>query len=439
VNCIMSEYDTRKAGSLSKSDFLKLSDIILSKYETRQMECGNGWVIKDWKMSHKLGEGGYGIVRYATRLHPQPNQPSQAAIKIIKRGNVSDMSKLDVEIEAMQLLKFKHVVQLYEVIEDDDYIYLVLELCGGGSLFEHLKDVPFDEELARCYFNQVIDGLAYCHEHGVCHRDLRLENLLLDNSGNLKITDFGQARIFKKGWDIFSTQLVGSLYHLSPEQIHNKAYSGEKVDIWNAGIILFCFLTSRLPFCNSDVMQMFEDIKKGAYEYPTDDPRIVVSEDAKDLINSMLNVDPKSRPTLEQIKKHRWITGKQRTPQLLVHQTRFDKYFRKSIDENSVKESIERILQHMSVHFRLCDKCMYKDIAATELSKTEETPTTPITPFLVIKCLDPKRNIKFVILAEREGNVLVLTNKLRSGEVKEFRAMMHKMQGTIKKQIINEH
>jgi serine/threonine protein kinase len=428
----MSEYDSRKSGMLSKIDFLKLSDIILSKYEARQKQSCDGWIVGDWKMLHKLGEGGYGIVRYATRIHPQPNQPSQAAIKIIKRGNVSDMSKLDVEIQAMQMLKFKHVVQLYEVLEDDEYIYLVLELCGGGSLFEHLKDVPFDEPLARYYFNQVIDGLLYCHDHGVCHRDFRLENLLLDNAGNLKITDFGQARIFKKGWDIFSTQLVGSLYHLSPEQINNQAYSGEKVDIWNAGIILFSFLTSRLPFCNSDVMQMFEDIKKVSYEYPTDDPRIVVSEDAKDLINSILKLDPKSRPTLEQIKNHRWLTGPQRTPQLDENHARIEKFFRRNADRN-VREYIESHLQCMSIHFRLCDAKAYKDFCVTEQTKTEETPTTPTVPMLVIKCIDAKRNCKFIIAVEREGDALLLTFKLRSGEAKEFRKRIQKLTSAIKK------
>jgi serine/threonine protein kinase/Ca2+-binding EF-hand superfamily protein len=435
VTCVMEEYDTRKKGALSKSDFLKLSDLILSKYEARHMQSVEGGVLKDWKLSHILGEGGYGVVRYATRIHPQPNLPPHAAVKIIKRGNVSDMSKLDVEIQAMQMLKFPHVVQLYEVLEDDEYIYLVMELCGGGSLYEHLKDVPFDEELARYYFNQLIDGLAYCHDHGVCHRDLRLENLLLDNAGNLKITDFGQARIFKKGWDIFSTQLVGSLYHLSPEQINNKAYSGEKVDIWNAGIILYCFLTSRLPFCNSDVMQMFDDIKRVSYEYPTDDPRIKVSDDAKDLITSLLNVEPKERPTLEQIKKHRWTTGKQRKPQLAIQKIRFAKFFKKNDNQSTVKDFIETALSKLSIHHRACDKDVEKDVMGVIDVKSieEDAPEVPVKPFLVIKCIDAKRNIKFAVMAEREGDQLELTFKLRSGETKEFRTVMEKVTNIMKK------
>ncbi|KAL0479270.1 SNF1-related protein kinase catalytic subunit alpha KIN10 [Acrasis kona] len=413
VSCVMKEYDTRHFGSLSRLDFLKLSDLILSKYEARHME--NGWTIKDWKMTHVLGEGGYGVVRYATRLRENPNMPSQAAIKIIKRGNVSDMSKLDVEIQAMQMLKFSRVVQLYEILEDDEYIYLVMELCGGGSLYEHLKDVPFEEDLARYYFLQLIDGLAYCHKNGVCHRDLRLENLLLDNNGSIKITDFGQARIFKKGWDLFSTQLVGSLYHLSPEQIENKVYSGEKVDIWNAGIILYCYLTCRLPFCSSDVMQMFEDIKKCNYEYPTDDPRIIVTEPAKELIGMMLSIDPQQRPTLEQIRSHPWTCGPQREPQLSLHRIKVDGYFKKA-EIDSVREYVEHTLQKLLVHFKVCER-EFRDADSA---------------FLTIKCIQPKRNVKFVIQVQIEDDSLVLLFKLGSGETKEYRALIDKMSTLLK-------
>jgi serine/threonine protein kinase len=94
------------------------------------------------------------------------------------------------------------------------------------------------ESATRFYFKQLVEGVGYCHSQGVCHRDLKLENLLLDDDGNLKITDFGHAGIFQEGWDMFSTSAVGSLAHLSPEQIRGNWYSGEKIDIWSIGIIL---------------------------------------------------------------------------------------------------------------------------------------------------------------------------------------------------------
>jgi len=338
IDRIMEEYDVEGHGYLNQNEFTKLGEIILNKYEALRLENTDAKIIGDWKMTHILGKGSYGVVRYA---HHVDDYNEKRAIKIIKRGNVSDMSRLDTEIQAMQMLKHKNVVQLYEVLEDDEYVYLVIELCGGGSLYEHIKDKPFDEKLARYYFNQLIDGLSYCHQMGVCHRDLRLENLLLDNEGHLKITDFGQARIFKKGWDLFSTQLVGSLYHLSPEQIGNKVYSGEKIDIWSAGIILYCFVTSKLPFCSSDVNTMFDDIRNARFSYPED---VEVSRECQELIFGMLQPDPKTRANLKQISEHIWTKGPQSQPQLMVDTLLMPKFFEKNKHIPNLHKIIAKIL-----------------------------------------------------------------------------------------------
>jgi serine/threonine protein kinase len=381
VTRIMKEYGTENVGVLSKEEFMKLGDMILSKYEARHKDDKDEQIVGEWVLTHTLGEGGYGVVKLAYHIETNVKR----AVKKIKRGNVSDMSKLDIEIQvriillqlngkAMKILKHPNVVQLYEVIEDSSFIYLVMELCGGGSLYEYLKDNPFDEDLARYYFTKLLDGLTYCHEKGVCHRDLRLENLLLDNSGNLKISDFGQAGIFKKGWDIFSTQLVGSLYHLSPEQINNQVYSGEKIDIWNAGIILYCFLTSRLPFCSTDVMEMFNDIKNARYTYPND---IVISEDAKNLIAGMLQVVPQKRLTLAQIRNHPWFNGTQKKPQLSIHNlmVKLNQDQKLSDILPVIRELLEHTLQ--STEEEDSDVHVLKCVTANE-------PITPSTNYITI-------------------------------------------------------
>ncbi|KAL9656345.1 hypothetical protein ABK040_005111 [Willaertia magna] len=350
VERILDEYDIEGHGYLNQQEFMKLGEIILTKYEALHLENQDGKIIGDWKMTHVLGRGSYGVVRLA---HHIDDYNEKRAIKVIKRGNVSDMSRLDTEIQAMTMLRHNNVVRLYEVLEDEEYVYIVMELCGGGSLYEHLKDKPFDEELARYYFNQLVDGLSYCHQNGVCHRDLRLENLLLDNEGRLKITDFGQARIFKKGWDLFSTQLVGSLYHLSPEQIEGKVYSGEKIDIWSAGIILYCFVTSRLPFCSSDVMQMFDDIKNARYSYPDD---VNVSEECQELIFGMLQTNPNVRANLKQIKGHGWTKGPQKQPHLMVDNMTLEGFFDKNKHIPNLHKIIGKILmdilKQFDVHFK---------------------------------------------------------------------------------------
>eukprot|EP00741_Cyanophora_paradoxa_P008532 tig00001339_g8257.t1 len=306
---IMEEYNTNHNGQLSKDEFLVLADLIVKEYElcqARVVEC-----IGDYQLARTLGKGSYGVVRTAVNRR----DGGRKAMKIIKRGSVSDMSRLDVEIKAMMLLRHPNVVRLEEVLETDDNVCLVMELCGGGSLYEQAMltpEHPFDEDLARFYFAQLIDGLQYCHQSGVVHRDLRLENLLLDNDGHLKITDFGHAGIFKQGWDIFSTSLVGSLYHLSPEQISGKCYSGEKMDIWSAGVVLYTMLHGQPPFFTENVVELLEAIKAGRYEHLQP-----VSPEARELIAGMLQVDPERRVSTEQIRKHAWLAGPAKGPVLV--------------------------------------------------------------------------------------------------------------------------
>ncbi|KAG2389195.1 hypothetical protein C9374_014595 [Naegleria lovaniensis] len=507
VDRIMDEYDVEGHGFLNQQEFMKLGEIILTKYEALHLENTDSKIIGDWKMTHILGRGSYGVVRYA---HHVDDYNEKRAIKIIKRGNVSDMSRLDIEIQAMQMLKHKNVVQLYEVLEDDEYVYLVIELCGGGSLYEHIKDKPFDEKLARYYFNQLVDGLSYCHEMGVCHRDLRLENLLLDNEGHLKITDFGQARIFKKGWDLFSTQLVGSLYHLSPEQIEGKVYAGEKIDIWSAGIILYCFVTSKLPFCSSDVNTMFDDIKNARYTYPDD---VEVSVECQELIFGMLQPNPKVRATLKQIKEHRWTKGPQSQPNLMLETMLLNGFFEKNKHIPNLHKIIGRILmdilKQFDCHFKVevkkkdirlptsssqvfmgntstvsqmvrvsSDSDMSCKSDRSEDGEKDELPYTPhsasdmrssascsmidgprqkpiltidttikkspihalstdaspllLQPFLILRCIHAKKDVKFLITAEEtENNSLAIIFALRDGETKEFKSKVAKMKPEI--------
>ncbi|GJD12125.1 Maternal embryonic leucine zipper kinase [Galdieria sulphuraria] len=185
------------------------------------------------------------------------------------------------------MLDHPNIVRLEEVIESDDNLYLIMELCG---------------DTARFYLRQLFEGLAYCHERGVAHRDLRLDNLMLDNDGNLKITDFGHAGVFKKGWDLFSTTLVGSLYHLSPEQIKGVCYSGEKIDVWSSGVVVYCLLVGQPPFRANDVSELLNDIVQGNYEMPND-----LSPEAQHLIQSLLQIDPEKRPTCREVLSMKWF------------------------------------------------------------------------------------------------------------------------------------
>lgn len=145
------------------------------------------------------------------------------------------------------------------------------------------------------------------------HRDLKLENLLLDNAGHLNIADFGQAAIFMEGWDMFSTGLVGSLYHIAPEQIGGSAYSGEKRDIWSLGIILFHMIVGKPPFYENDTGSLFKKIQTAEFSFPSNCP---LSSAVKNLISSILMVNPDDRKCLKDIAAHSWLKGAMGEPEL---------------------------------------------------------------------------------------------------------------------------
>lgn len=174
------------------------------------------------------------------------------------------MSRLDHEIESLKILRnHPHVVQLEEVLEDNKNIYLRMELLGGGSLTDLVRLYPtqtLPENVTRYYMRQLFETLAYCHSMGICHRDVRLENMLLDNNAKLKLSDFGQSGVFAAHWDLFATTLVGSIYNLSPEQVLGVCYSGQKIDVWSAGIAMFCLLVGCPPFFEADSTELLSSI-----------------------------------------------------------------------------------------------------------------------------------------------------------------------------------
>lgn len=194
------------------------------------------------------------------------------AIKILEKGNVAKMSKIDIQIKAMELLNHKNIVTLYQVLESKEHIFLVLEYCEK-SVFDTItsKGSCLDEKTAQEYMYQLLVAIDYCHSKGVCHRDLRVENLLITDENVLKVADFGHAGVFAQGWDLFSTTLVGSIQYITPEQIEGKCYSGQSLDMWACGIICYFLLTAQLPFdakAHADNMHEFlDDVLSTRYVY----------------------------------------------------------------------------------------------------------------------------------------------------------------------------
>jgi serine/threonine protein kinase len=214
--------------------------------------------------------------------------------------------QLKREIAIMKILKHKHVVGLREVLQSSKHIYIVLELITGGELFDRIVSLKkFDEPTARKFFQQLINGVEYCHAHGIAHRDLKPENLLLDVDDNLKISDFGLSALSTNTGDGRQQLLMttcGTPNYVAPEVLQEQGYNGFLADIWSCGIILYVMLAGYLPFEDDTMKGLFEKIEKGEFKCPSH-----FSPEVKDLIQRMLVTDPNRRITLDKIKQHPWF------------------------------------------------------------------------------------------------------------------------------------
>lgn len=175
---------------------------------------------------------------------------------------------------------------------------MVMEYVDGGTMLDFLSNVgPLHEAEAVRYFRQMISALGYCHAFGICHRDLKLENLLVDTSLNLKIADFGFAAL--QPANVLLRTSCGSPHYAAPEIIKGKQYHGDMADIWSCGVILYSFLHADLPFTAEDVEDVLAIVRKGRYRMPRN-----LSKEAKDLIRRMLQLDPERRISMQQIWQH---------------------------------------------------------------------------------------------------------------------------------------
>ncbi|KIM89906.1 hypothetical protein PILCRDRAFT_60576, partial [Piloderma croceum F 1598] len=196
-----------------------------------------------------LGEGEFGKVKLG--LHSQWGE--EVAVKLIRRGNIDTtvrMSKVEREIEVLRTLKHPNIVRLYDVIETDKYIGIILEYASGGELFDHILAHRYlKEKDAAKLFSQLISGVWYIHQKKIVHRDLKLENLLLDRHRNVIITDFGFANRFEHRSDDLMQTSCGSPCYAAPELVISEGlYVGSAVDIWSCGVILYAMLAGYLPF-----------------------------------------------------------------------------------------------------------------------------------------------------------------------------------------------
>jgi len=252
----------------------------------------------------KLGEGSYGSVCRATHKATK----SVRAIKTIPRGKPRNIDRVKREIAIMKVMDHPGITKLYETFEDSRNIYLSMELCHGGELFERIvRDGRFSEPKAAKVMQQVLRAICYMHKQGIAHRDLKPENLLLQSQDPIednvvKIIDFGLSSKYEAGKPMKTR--AGSPYYVAPEVL-GSAYDN-KCDIWSMGVILYIMLCGYPPFTGKSDAEVLQKVSLGFFEFKPQDWRCV-SDDAKVLITWLMKKNPEDRFSAEQALRHIWI------------------------------------------------------------------------------------------------------------------------------------
>ncbi|XP_072011216.1 maternal embryonic leucine zipper kinase [Engystomops pustulosus] len=257
-------------------------------------------LLKYYELHETIGTGGFAKVKLATHLLTG----EKVAIKIMDKESLGDdLPRVKTEIDAMKNLSHQHVCRLYHVIETPKKIFMALEYCPGGELFDYIiaKDRLTEEE-ARVFFRQIVSAVAYIHSQGYAHRDLKPENLLIDEDQNLKLIDFGLCAKPKGGMDYHLMTCCGSPAYAAPELIQGKAYIGSEADIWSMGVLMYALMCGYLPFDDDNVMLLYKKIMRGKYEIPK-----WLSPGSVLLLSQMLQVDPKKRISVKHLLRHPWL------------------------------------------------------------------------------------------------------------------------------------
>ncbi|XP_052463434.1 calcium/calmodulin-dependent protein kinase type II subunit beta isoform X21 [Carassius gibelio] len=260
----------------------------------------------EFQLYEELGKGAFSIVRRCVKLCT--GQEYAAKIINTKKLSARDHQKLEREARICRLLKHPNIVRLHDSISEEGFHYLLFDLVTGGELFEDIvaREYYSEADASHC-IQQILEAVLHCHQMGVVHRDLKPENLLLASkckNAAVKLADFGLA-IEVQGEQQAWFGFAGTPGYLSPEVLRKEAY-GKPVDIWACGVILYILLVGYPPFWDEDQHKLYQQIKAGAYDFPSPEWDTVTPE-AKNLINQMLTINPAKRITAQEALKHPWV------------------------------------------------------------------------------------------------------------------------------------
>lgn len=263
-----------------------------ARIEKTQGPSSQATLEASYSLGEILGEGQFGVVRLARDLRTG----DRVAIKTVKKADF-----VAEEVRLQQMMNHEGVVKILQVIEESCHVHIVMEHMGKGDLFDLVSGVQLSEAEARTYFLQIINAVESCHAAKIAHRDLKLENILLDNHNNAKITDFGLAAEMVPGQLL--SGCCGSPNYAAPELWTKGAqYHGPEVDVWSCGVVLYALLTGGMAYDADELRSLVRKVTRGKYRVPK-----TASEEAKDLLAKIFAVDPACRMSIAGIREHAWI------------------------------------------------------------------------------------------------------------------------------------
>ena len=322
-----------------------------------------------------LGSGTFAKVRLATRK----DTGKQYAVKVIKKVGLSQRAadRLNLEIAVTKGISHPNVIKMHEVIGTSSKFWLVMDYHANGELLKHMKSKLSDDQ-AFDYFIQIACALRYCHKFGICHRDLKFENVLMADDGHLVITDFGLGAISYNPDKTFYSQATfcGSTHYIAPEVSSGGRYDGRKSDIWSLGIMLYAMLIGKLPFPSDNYEILVESMLNRRYEpIPS-----FVNNQAKNLLEALLEPDPRTRPDWGEIFSYPWVASRITLVDEAGHPV--DKFPSEITDTGVLCRVMRKKKVHMEIPLHPSKKSysVLSDIHAA-LMQTSSAPSTaqPIT------------------------------------------------------------
>eukprot|EP00047_Mylnosiga_fluctuans_P004450 m.234594 g.234594 ORF g.234594 m.234594 type:complete len:644 (-) comp12685_c0_seq1:133-2064(-) len=319
--------------------------------------------IANYQLMKTVGKGNFAKVKLAKHVLTGV----EVAIKIIDKTtlNESNLAKLLREVNIMKKLDHPNIVKLYEVIDTEKTLYLVMEYADGGEVFDYLvTHGRMKEKEARLKFRQIVSAVQYLHSQCIVHRDLKAENLLLDEELNIKIADFGFSNYYNPGTKL--NTFCGSPPYAAPELFQGKQYDGPEVDVWSLGVILYTLVSGSLPFDGTNLKELRERVLRGKYRIP-----FYMSTECEQLLKRFLVLMPSRRSTLLEIMQDPWMNMDCDEPMKPHVAPEFDMCDNERLSQMEgfgfKREDIRRSLQNQT----------YDNITATYLLLGSPRATTP--------------------------------------------------------------